>query len=627
MSRVDCISNRNIKIIATYVASKLGHHDPLFDGLPFPKDRYTSADDFFLNEDEWTTFDSFQKIFRKAKELVGEPYFYFNCGTSSASLKSWGRLDYFVRVFASPTDGFKRLPFFNKNFNDTKDMEVIFPPSYDKAARKIRTILTIRFHSDFDFHQDYIGDPYLRGIISSIPTIWGLEPAMIKQPLIPYDPEILFNQEPEFAPLDLNVRMDNDLLTLKDPHKRERKVVGKRILLEQELVSGKQVFLGKYAAPSGDSSKKMHERREAILITETVRVSDRIILKQGEIFKAPYFVLDIVYDRLSLPKRLSQVFKLRRSSPEPATGLIETINQLRESIEARNKAYRALEKTNEELRETKIKVQDYAQTLEQKVEERTAELRKAKEDLLLFSRGLEDKVNKQVKELERYNTLRRYVSPKLADQILSSGQVLETGTQRKMMTVLFSDIRNFSLLTDSLEPEEIFHLLDKYLSEMTKLIHKYDGTLNKIIGDGLLVFFGDPIPMKDHSKRAVLMGINMQKKVWELREGWLQYGYELGIGMGINTGYMTVGNIGSDIYKDYTVIGNQVNVAARLESLAKPGQILISQRTYSRVRDLVEVEKVGEFKIKGIHNPIITYNVTGLQTHRSPQFPTPDLLP
>jgi class 3 adenylate cyclase len=441
---------------------------------------------------------------------------------------------------------------------------------------------------------------------------------MIKQPLIPYDPEILFNEEPEFAPFDLSARMQNDLLALIDPNKRERKVVGKRILLEPELVNGKQVFLGKYAEPSGGSSKNMHDHREAILITETVRVNDRIILKQGEIFKAPYFVLDIIYDRLSLPRRLSQVFKLRRSSPEPGTGLIETINQLRESIEARNKAYRALEKTNEELREAKIKVQDYAQTLEQKVEERTAELRKAKEELLLFSRGLEDKVDEQVKELERYNTLRRYVSPKLAEQILSSGQALETGTQRKMMSVLFSDIRNFSLLTDSLEPEEIFHLLDKYLSEMTKLIHKYDGTLNKIIGDGLLVFFGDPIPpTEDHAKRAVLMGIDMQEKVRELRDDWRQYGYELGVGMGINTGYMTVGNIGSDIYKDYTVIGNQVNVAARLESLAKPGQILISQRTYSRVSDLVEVEKVGEIKVKGIHNPIITYNVKGLQTPRS----------
>jgi class 3 adenylate cyclase len=415
--------------------------------------------------------------------------------------------------------------------------------------------------------------------------------------------------------------MENDLLTLENLASGERKVVGKKILLEPELVNGKQVFLGKYSELSRDPLKTKHDKREAILITETVRVNDRIILKQGEIFKAPYFVLDITYDKLSLPKRFSQVLKISRSSQEPGKGLIETINQLRESIEARNKAYRSLEKTNEELKEAKIKVEDYAQTLEQKVEQRTAELRKAKEELLLFSRGLEDKVNEQVKELERYNTLRRYVSPKLADQILSTGRALGAGTDRKMMTILFSDIRDFSVLTDSLEPEEIFYLLDKYLSEMTKLIHQYDGTLNKIMGDGLLVFFGDPIPMADHAQRAVLLGIDMQKMVRELRQEWLQYGHELGIGIGINTGYMTVGNIGSDIYKDYTVVGNQVNVAARFESLAKAGQILISQRTYSRVRDLVRVEKVGEIKVKGIHNPIITYNVKGLKTSRSPLTP------
>ena len=105
------------------------------------------------------------------------------------------------------------------------------------------------------------------------------------------------------------------------------------------------------------------------------------------------------------------------------------------------------------------------------------------------------------------------------------------------------------------------------------------------------------------------MATAMQKKVAELGHEWRQYGHELGIGIGINTGYMTVGNIGSEMHRDYTVIGNQVNVAARLESLAKPGQILISQRTYSRVREFVEVDKVGEIKVKGIHLPIVTYNV------------------
>jgi adenylate cyclase len=148
---------------------------------------------------------------------------------------------------------------------------------------------------------------------------------------------------------------------------------------------------------------------------------------------------------------------------------------------------------------------------------------------------------------------------------------------------------------------------------MTKLIHHFDGTLDKIIGDGMLIFFGDPVPMEDHAQRSVLMSIEMQKKVNELKKDWKYFGYELGMGIGINTGYMTVGNIGSDIHMDYTVIGNQVNVASRLESLAKPGQILVSQRTFSRVSHLVEAEEIGEIKVKGIKNPVLTYNINWLK--------------
>ena len=125
----------------------------------------------------------------------------------------------------------------------------------------------------------------------------------------------------------------------------------------------------------------------------------------------------------------------------------------------------------------------------------------------------------------------------------------------------------------------------------------------------MLIFFGDPIPMEDLAQRSVLMAVEMQKKAAELKNEWQRYGYDLGMGIGINTGYMTVGNIGSNMHMDYTVIGNQVNVAARLESMAKPGQILISQRTYSRVNDLVDAEEIGEVNVKGIHSPILTYNI------------------
>lgn len=608
MSRIDCICNRNIKVITTYLMSRIGHYETIFDELPYPREQYRSPDDFFLNEDEWTTFKNFEKIFRRAKEMSEETHFYFNCGASSAGLRSWGRYEYFARIFASPDDGFKRLPFFNKNFNDTKEIEVVGPPSYDRSSGKMHVILKIQYHEDVDVNKDYISDPYRRGMISSIPTVWGLSPALIKQVMNPYDPVVFFNEEPEFACFHLAPKLEQGILSIKDPNDRKRIVVGKKIRIESEAVNGKIVFMGKYSEDMYDTGKDK-EDEFAILITDTVRLGKRVVLKSGEIFNAPYFILDIKYEKLTLFNRFSPVLKNRRNNKDSGKELSETIDRLRETMEARNEAYNALKIANEELKEAKLVLEDYSRNLEQMVTERTSELEKAKNDLTEFNRDLEKKVKEQVQEINRYNDLRRYLSPKLTERILSNSDVLGNDPQRKLMTVVFTDIRGFSTFTDSVEPEELFHLLDRYLSEMTKIIHRYDGTLNKIIGDGLLIFFNDPIPLKDHAKRAVLMSIDMQKEVADQRYEWLRYGKELGVGIGINTGYMTVGNIGSDTHMDYTVIGNQVNIAARLESYAKAGQILISQRTYSHVMDLVEKEDIGDINVKGIHNPVTTYNV------------------
>ena len=608
MSRPDCISNRNIRIIATYVQNKVGNYSSLFKGFSYPRDQYLSAEDFFLNEDEWTTYENFERIFRKGKELVDEPDFFFNCGASSASLRSWGRFHYFVRVFASPNDGFKKVPFFNKNFDDTKEIEVILPPTYNHRSRKFRTIMKVRFHSDIDPNSDYIGDPYLRGILSSIPTIWGLAPAAVRQTVTAYNPEVLFNQEPEFTKYRLDLKMEEEVMTLRDPNKGQRLQVGRKILLEPEMINGQEIYLGKYTEIPPDYQPFHGDQREAILVTETIKFNDRVLLRGGEIFMAPYFILDVSYDRVSTFHRMSQVWR-RGDGRGSGQELIETINQLRRSMGARNEAYLVLEKTNTKLIEAKARLDEHNRELENRVEERTFELRKAQQDLLRLNRDLEAKVKEQVTQLERYNELRRYLSPKLAEKILASEHALGTEPQRKMMTVVFTDIRGFSTLTDSLEPEELFHLLTRYFSEMIKIIHLYDGTVNKIVGDGLLIFFGDPIPMQDHAERAVRMTVGMQKKIEDLSGEWGQYGHELGVGIGINSGFVTVGNVGSDAYRDYTIIGNQVNVAARLETSAKAGQILISQRTYSLVKELIEVEEIGVVKVRGIHNPIKTYRV------------------
>lgn len=608
MSRVDCISNRNARIVAAYVDYRLGNHDRLFDGLDYPAERYPSREEFFLNENEWTTYDNFQALLRRGREMVGEPYFNFNCGASSAKLHSWGRLDYFVSLFSSPNDGYKRLSFFVKQFADTKDIEILLQPSYHPDLGKTRTIVEIKYHSDIDVNTDFAGDAYSRGILSAIPTIWGLKPATVRQVMNPYDPEILFRKEPDLALFGLAPNWEGNALTVKTLGGTQRKQVGKRVYLLPEQVNGKPVFLGKYTDTLPEKASAL---QEGLLITETVQAERRLLLRAGEIFGAPSFVLDVTYDRLSLKGRVSRILNGRRNGQDPAMGMVETITALKESNVERNEAYKQLERTNTELEIAKAEVDDYARNLEMKVAERTAQLQRAQDELRRFSQGLEAKVTEQVEQLRRYDELRRYLSPKLSEIILSSGDSLGAEPKRKMMTVVFSDIRNFSSFTESLEPEELFPLMDKYLSEMTGLVHRYDGTLNKIIGDGLLVFFGDPIPMEDHAERAVRMAVDMQQRAGDLRNEWLQYGYEFGIGIGINTGYMTVGSIGSETHKDYTVIGNQVNVASRLESIARAGQILISQRTYSRCKHLVDVEEVGRIRIKGIREDIVTYNVKG----------------
>jgi len=609
MSRPDCISNRNIRIIAIYVKSRIGSYEALFEGLSYPRDEYPSAQAFFMNEDEWTSYDSFECIFRKGKELVGEPEFFFNCGASSARLRSWGRFHYFLRVFASPNDGYRRLPFFNKNFDDTKEIEVILPPIYERRTKRMRTVLKVWFHSDVDPNSDYIGDPYLRGILSSIPTLWGLPPATIHQSITAYDPVVLFNREPEFSRYRLDVKMEQGIMSLRDPNRGKRICVGKKILLEPEILNEKQIFLGKYTEIPPDYRPVRDDPREGLLITETVQIGDQILMTAGDILLAPYFTLDVSYCRLSMFRRFTQVFRITGNHRDSGEELVETINQLRISMGAKNQAYLKLEKTLVELMDAKARLDEYNRELEDRVQKRTSELRAAQQELLLLNRNLEAKVRAQIVALERHNELRQYLSPKLAEKILNSEDTLWTEPQRKMMTVVFTDIRGFSSLTDSLEPEELFQLLSRYHSEMIQIVHRYDGTLNKIVGDGLLIFFGDPIPMDDHADRSVRMAVDMQKKIVDLSDEWNRYGHGLGVGIGINSGYITVGNVGSDQHRDYTVIGNQVNVASRLEATARAGQILISQRTYGLLTDPFEVEEVGDIVVKGIHTPVKTYRV------------------
>ncbi|MEA2555637.1 MAG: adenylate cyclase [Actinomycetota bacterium] len=231
-------------------------------------------------------------------------------------------------------------------------------------------------------------------------------------------------------------------------------------------------------------------------------------------------------------------------------------------------------------------------------------------DLESLNANLQEMVDAKVAELERASRLKRYLSPALAESIISGERDIQLGSSRKFLTVFFSDVRGFTASAEQMEPEELVDELNDYLSEMTDIVFKHGGTLDKYVGDAVMVFFGDPVPQHDHAERAVRMAFEMRERMTELRERWLRkYHDTFEIGIGIATGWVTVGDIGSAARSDYTVLGNEVNLASRLADRAKPGQILVTERTMMKVDDFADGTIVDEISLKGISRPIRIYEL------------------
>ncbi|MEP7225397.1 MAG: adenylate/guanylate cyclase domain-containing protein [Actinomycetota bacterium] len=231
-------------------------------------------------------------------------------------------------------------------------------------------------------------------------------------------------------------------------------------------------------------------------------------------------------------------------------------------------------------------------------------------DLNSLNANLQETVETKVAELERASRLKRYLSPGLADSILSGTQDVTLGSSRKFLTTFFSDIRGFTAAAERMEPEELVSELNDYFSAMTEIVFTHGGTLDKYVGDAVMVFFGDPIPQDDHAERAVLMGLEMLERMRALEEHWYRrFDERFAIGIGITTGWVTVGDIGSPARSDYTVLGNEVNLASRLADKAAPGQILVSERTMEAVEHLVDGQLVDQISLKGINRPFKIYEV------------------
>ena len=227
------------------------------------------------------------------------------------------------------------------------------------------------------------------------------------------------------------------------------------------------------------------------------------------------------------------------------------------------------------------------------------------------------KLNESRTQYEALATkLARYLSPQVYDSIFEGKTTVQLQTYRKKLTVFFSDIKGFTELTDTMEAEALTGLLNSYLDEMSSIALQYGGTIDKFIGDAIMVFFGDPETRgeKEDALACVQMAIDMRESIKKLRRTWRDQGIAkpLHIRVGINSGHCTVGNFGSDARMDYTIIGGQVNLASRLESAAGVDQILISEETYTLIRDQVACTRKDAIQVKGIAHPVQTYEVRNL---------------
>jgi DNA-binding response OmpR family regulator len=236
-------------------------------------------------------------------------------------------------------------------------------------------------------------------------------------------------------------------------------------------------------------------------------------------------------------------------------------------------------------------------------------------ELVDLNRTLEERVRAQLEQLERLQRLRRFLSPQLADAIVSSGDDSILRSHRRQVAMVFVDLRGWTSFVDTVEPEELMRVLREFHDTIGGLVRRFDATVGFIEGDGVQLFFNDPIEVPDAALRAVRLGCTLRHEMAELTALWNRRGYALDFGAGIAFGYATCGEVGFEERSDYAAIGVVTNLASRLADEAAGGQILITQRLYAEVEDDIEVQPIGEFRLKGFQRPVPAFDVLGIREH------------
>jgi len=235
-------------------------------------------------------------------------------------------------------------------------------------------------------------------------------------------------------------------------------------------------------------------------------------------------------------------------------------------------------------------------------------------ELAELNRTLEQRVQAQVDELERLRRLRRFLSPQLADAVVSSGDETILRSHRRQVAMFFADLRGWSSFVDAVEPEELMRVLGEFHDVIGRLVKRFDATVGFLEGDGVQLFFNDPIEIPDAALQAVRLGCALREEMAALTPVWAKRGHELDVGVGIALGYATCGEVGFEGRSDYAAIGAVTNLAARLADEAQGGQVLIAQRLYAEVEQEVEVVPVGEFTLKGFRRPVAAFDVVAVRS-------------
>ena len=243
------------------------------------------------------------------------------------------------------------------------------------------------------------------------------------------------------------------------------------------------------------------------------------------------------------------------------------------------------------------------------VQEQARRLEDQAGELALWNKDLEARVQAQLGQIERMGALKRFLAPQLAELIIARGEDSVLATHRRDIVVVFGDLRGYTAFAETAEPEELLDLLNAYHAAAGPIVTRWEGTLDHFSGDGIMVFFNDPMPCPDPADRALRMAVEMREALLELQVEWRRRGRAIGFGLGIAQGYATLGQIGYAERVGYTAIGTVCNLAARLCAEAKDGQILVSQRIAAAAEGIAGLEEIGDVALKGLSQAVAVFNV------------------